>query len=369
MVSSEYKGRWPWLACRGDNERVKTLHIIVDPGQLEAPEAEAALGRAAAILRAGGLVALPTETVYGLGANALNRAAVARIFKAKQRPAWDPIIVHVSDEAMLEGLVEEVPEAARRLIKAFWPGPLTLLLPRKPAVPDAVTAGRPLVGVRMPSHPVALELIRRAGVPVAAPSANRFGHISPTTAAHVLHDLNGRIDAVLDAGPSPRGVESTVLDPSLSPMTIYRPGAVTAEQIREIAGPVEMYQGGETLNEEALLSPGVALRHYAPRARLVLVEAPADELGARLAEAARACQGGRLGVMLPAGVTVPPGIAAGRVYTWGRLDAPEELAQRLYAGLRALDAAGSGVILCPLPSADGLGAAIRDRLIKAGSRE
>ena len=295
-----------------------------------------------------------------------------RIFKAKQRPAWDPIIVHISDEAMLEGLVEEVPEAARKLMKAFWPGPLTLLLPRTPAVPDAVTAGRPLVGVRMPSHPVALELIRRAGVPVAAPSANRFGHISPTTAAHVLDDLDGRIDAVLDAGPTPRGVESTVLDPSSSPMMIYRPGAVTAEQIRELAGPVELYQSGEALREtpaEALPSPGVGLRHYAPKARLVLVEAPADELGARLAEAARGMPGERLGVMLPAGVAAPPGIAAERVYAWGRWDAPEELAQRLYAGLRALDAAGCTVILCPLPAAEGMGAAIRDRLKKAGTRD
>jgi L-threonylcarbamoyladenylate synthase len=227
----------------------------------------------------------------------------------------------------------------------------------------------------MPSHPVALELIRRAGVPVAAPSANRFGHISPTTAAHVLHDLDGRIDAVLDAGPAPRGVESTVLDPSLSPMVIYRPGAVTAEQIREIAGPVEIYQPGALLKAEALPSPGVALRHYAPRARLVLLDAPIldapflkatlREFGARLAEAARGWQGDRLGVMLPVGVAVPHGIAVECVYAWGRWDAPEELAQRLYAGLRALDAAGCTVILCPLPSPDGLGAAIRDRLRKA----
>ena len=350
---------------------MKTLHLTVDPSQLETPEAEAALGCAAAILRAGGLVALPTETVYGLGANALDRAAVERVFKAKQRPAWDPVIVHISSEAMLEGLVEEVPETARQLMKAFWPGPLTLLMPRTPAVPDAVTAGRPLVGVRMPSHPVALELIRRAGVPVAAPSANRFGHISPTTAAHVLHDLNGRIDAVLDAGPAPRGVESTVLDPLPSPMVIYRPGAVTAEQIREIAGPVEMYQSGEPLQEksaEALPSPGGGLRHYAPRARLVLVEAPADELGARLEQAANGCRGAQIGVMLPASVAAPSGIAAGRVYAWGRWDAPEELAQRLYAGLRVLDAAGCTVILCPLPAADGLGAAIRDRLKKAGTK-
>ncbi len=350
---------------------MKTLHLTVDPGHLETREAEAALGCAAAILRAGGLVALPTETVYGLGANALDRAAVERIFKAKQRPAWDPVIVHIASEAMLEGLVEEVGETARRLMKAFWPGPLTILLPRTPAVPDAVTAGRPLVGVRMPAHAVALELIRRAGVPLAAPSANRFGHISPTTAAHALDDLEGRIDAVLDAGPTPGGVESTVLDPSSSPMTIYRPGAVTEEQIRELAGPVELYQSSRAMQEtgaEALPSPGVGLRHYAPKAGLVLVEAPLKILGARLAEAARGSQGERLGVMLPAGVAAPPGIAAERAYAWGSWSAPEELAQKLYAGLRALDAAGCTVILCPLPDPEGLGAAIRDRLLKAGNK-
>ena len=191
---------------------------------------------------------------------------------------------------MLDGLVEEVPETARKLMEAFWPGPLTLLLPRTAAVPDAVTAGRPLVGVRMPAHPVALELIRRAGVPVAAPSANLFGHISPTTAAHVLEDLDGRIDAVLDAGPTEHGVESTVLDPCQSPMMIYRPGAVTVAQIREIAGRWRCIARArllETKPREALPSPGVGLRHYAPRARLVLVEGALDELGARLAEAAR----------------------------------------------------------------------------------
>ncbi len=362
---------WLFTKATSDNKVVKTLRLTVDPAQLQAPEADAAIGRAAAILRAGGLVALPTETVYGLGANALDGAAVGRIFKAKQRPAWDPIIVHISDEAMLEGLVDQVPEAARKLMKAFWPGPLTLLLPRKPAVPDAVTAGRPLVGVRMPSHPVALELIRRAGVPVAAPSANRFGHISPTTAAHVLQDLDGRIEIVLDAGPTPRGVESTVLDPTVNPMTIYRPGAVTAEQIREIAGPVEMFQGVEPPKEtpaEALPSPGVGLRHYAPRARLALVEAPPNELSARLEEAANRCPGAQIGVMLPAHVAAPPEIEPGRVYAWGRWDAPDELAQRLYAGLRALDTAGCSVILCPMPAAEGVGVAIRDRLERAGKR-
>jgi L-threonylcarbamoyladenylate synthase len=291
---------------------------------------------------------------------------VARIFEAKQRPAWDPVIVHIADFAMLDGLATEVPDAARKLMKAFWPGPLTLLLPRSGAVPDAVTAGRPLVGLRMPAHPVALELIRRAGVPVAAPSANTFGHISPTNADHVLDDLDGRIDAVLDAGPTRQGVESTVLDPCQSPMVIYRPGAVTAVQIRDSAGVVEVFRSAEPMLEtpqSALPSPGVGLRHYAPRARLVLVGAPLDHLRQRLSEAATRLRKERVGLMLPAEFTSP--IRKAVVFPWGRWAAPEELARNLYAGLRALDAQGCTVILCPVPPGDGVGAAIRDRLVKA----
>ena len=348
--------------------RVRTLHLIVDAGDLASAGAVEALEQAAQIVRRGGLVALPTETVYGLGANALDKAAVERIFAAKQRPAWDPVIVHVADQAMLEGIVEEVPETAKRLMETFWPGPLTLLLPRSAAVPDAVTAGRRLVGVRMPSHPVALELIRRAGVPIAAPSANRFAHISPTTAAHVLDDLDGRIDAVLDAGPTPRGVESTVLDPATKPMTIYRPGAITAEQIREVAGAVERFKEREVAFgalKAAMPSPGSGIRHYAPRAKLILIDAGEAEVGERIAEAMNKWRDEKAGVMLPDDVAAPPGIDRVRIFRWGRWNAPEELAQRLYAGLRALDAAGCTVILCPLPSAEGLGAAIRDRLEKA----
>jgi L-threonylcarbamoyladenylate synthase len=345
---------------------VKTLRLQVDQARLDTAEAQRTLERAAAILRAGGLVALPTETVYGLGANGLDRGAVERIFVAKQRPAWDPIIVHIADLAMLEGLVETVPEAARRLMEAFWPGPLTLLLPRTRAVPDAVTAGRPLVGVRMPGHPVALELIRRAGIPVAAPSANLFGHTSPTTAAHVLDDLDGRIDAVLDGGATDHGVESTVVDPGQSPMVIYRPGAVTTVQIRDTAGAVEEFRSGPVLVETpqaALPSPGVGLRHYAPRARLILVDAALGELPARLAEEASRWPEGQIGVMLPAEVHVQ--IAGAVVYPWGRWAAAEELAHGLYAGLRWLDSQGCAVILCPLPVEEGIGAALRDRLRKA----
>ena len=349
---------------------MNTLRLVVDSAFLEAAEARAALGRAAEILRGGGLVALPTETVYGLGANALDRTAVEGIFTAKRRPAWDPVIVHIADITMLEGLVEEVPETARRLMETFWPGPLTLLLPRTQAVPDAVTAGRPLVGVRMPAHPVALELIRLAGVPVAAPSANLFGHTSPTTAAHVLEDLDGRIDAVLDAGPTEHGVESTVLDASRSPIGIYRPGAVTAEQIRAVAGAVETLGDGGRLEEtptEPMPSPGVGLRHYAPRARLVLVDGPLGELGPRLGAAVTNWPRERVGLMLPA--EVPWAVSGTILYPWGRWTAPEELAKELYAGLRALDAQGCTVIVCPLPPAAGIGAAIRDRLIKAGGRD
>ena len=363
---------WRSTTASSDNKEVKTLRLTVDPARLETAEAIDALDRAAEILRRGGLVALPTETVYGLGANALDEAAVRGIFAAKQRPAWDPVIVHIADGSMLDGVVEQVPEAASKLMKAFWPGPLTLLLPRSRAVPDVVTAGRPLVGVRMPAHPVALELIRRAGVPVAAPSANVFGHISPTTAAHVLHDLDGRIDAVLDAGPTAHGVESTVLDPCQSPMLIYRPGAVTRKQILDAAGPVEIFKEIGELHAtppEALPSPGVGLRHYAPRARLVLVEGQLDEISLRLAEAAEGKSIETLGIMLPADIPLPGGLTAAKVFPWARWSAPRELARDLYAGLRELDARGCTTILCPLPPADGIGAAIRDRLIKAGKRD
>lgn len=346
---------------------MNTLRLIVDPAHLDTAEACKTLEQAARILRGGGLVAMPTETVYGLGANALDAAAMARIFAAKKRPSWDPVIVHIASEAMLDGLVRDVPQTARKLMKAYWPGPLTMLLPRTAAVSDAVTAGRALVGVRMPAHPVALELIRRAGVPVGAPSANLFGHTSPTTAEHVLEDLDGRIDAVVDAGPTKHGVESTVLDPNTSPMVIYRSGAVTLAQIRETAGAVEVFQERGPLEAKpraAMAAPGMGLRHYAPRARLMLIEGELAELGARLEEVAQSYAGERIGVMLPAEISAPASSAV--VFAWGRWAAPEEMARTLYAGLRALDKKGCTVILCPLPPAAGIGAAIRDRLLKAG---
>lgn len=318
--------------------------------------------QAAELLRSGGTVAFPTETVYGLGANALDAEAVAKIFAAKGRPAWDPLIVHVASGQMLDRVAVVTPQA-EELIESFWPGPLTLLLERTVQVPEAITAGRALVGARMPSHPLALALIRSAGVPIAAPSANRFGHTSPTTAAHVLDDLDGRIDAVLDGGPTEVGVESTVLDPEAR--IIYRPGAITPAMLEPILGAVQIFQPAATPADapESLPSPGVGIRHYAPRAKLVLV-ADEAELQRKVEQlhAAGDWDEKKIGIMLPAGWSVP---AASEIFSWGDWTDPNALAQRVFLGLRELDARDATLILCPLPPATGVGLAIRDRLEKA----
>ncbi len=253
---------------------------MVDADDLQHPLSQASIATAAEILQEGGTVAFPTETVYGLGANALDPEAVAKIFAAKQRPAWDPLIVHVSDREMLDRVAAAVPGNAARLMDAFWPGPLTLLLPRHPDVPAAVTSGRPLVGVRMPQHPVAHALIHAAGLPIAAPSANTFGRISPTLAQHVVEDLDGRIDAILDSGETTHGLESTVVDPNEDPCIVYRPGVITLEQIRAAGvDAIAYHEAGPTsaAEPESQPSPGIVLRHYAPRARLILVEGEGEE--------------------------------------------------------------------------------------------
>ncbi len=355
----------------------ETERLSLSVQDLENRAASAAiLERVAAIWRAGGTVAFPTETVYGLGAHAFDPGAVERIFAAKQRPAWDPLIVHVGDRMPLGRLVREVSDPARALMQAFWPGPLTLLLPRGPDVPDAVTAGRDLVGVRVPAHPVALALIAAAAMPIAAPSANLFGRPSPTTAAHVLEDLDGRIDAVVDGGAARHGLESTVVDASRSPVVLYRPGAVALEALRGVVGPVEIYrENGHTPSgdPQSLPSPGVGMRHYAPRARMVLVDTDADgdeeaAIGFRLFRAvAKVREGGegtRIGVMAPEEFRTDAQ-SADAVFGWGHWGDLDSLAQRLFAGLRWLDAQQATHIVCPLPPERGIGRALRDRLEKA----
>jgi len=331
------------------------------------PANEANIARAAAILRDGGTVAFPTETVYGLGANALNAEAVAKIFTAKQRPAWDPLIVHIANERMLYEIVEKITRSEKSLMERFWPGPLTLLLPRSERVHDIVTAGRSRVGVRMPAHAIAHALIQAAGVPIAAPSANSFGRISPTTAQHVVEDLDGRIDAVLDGGPTSLGLESTVLDASATPPTLYRHGMVSFEDIRSLI-PTLVAFNESTVSEaapEALPSPGVGLRHYAPRARLILIES--SDARRAIGPAIQQATAHPIGALLPDDFQIAVETDV-HIVRWGRWDHPEELAQRLFAGLRALDALGVAVIYCPLPVNEGIGAALRDRLQKASKQ-
>ncbi len=326
------------------------------------------LARAAELLRAGRLVAFPTETVYGLGANALSAVAVANIFAAKQRPSWDPVIVHIASLEDLPRVAVIGPDlrgCVEHLANTFWPGPLTMLLPKAPAVPDAVTACRPLVGVRIPAHPTALALLRAADVPIAAPSANRFGHTSPTTADHVLADLAGRIDAVLDDGPTPVGIESTVIDVTHTPIIQYRPGTITPADIESACGtPVEVHTANAPAGvhePESLPSPGVGIRHYAPRARLLLTEGNPEALIRAAAELTQ-------DITHPPGVLLPIAWRAPQhaiVQPWAVWHEPARLAATLFGGLRALDALGVDHIVCPAPPPGGLNDAIRDRLMKA----
>jgi L-threonylcarbamoyladenylate synthase len=338
----------------------KTLRLAVDANAIDSPASMASLLQGAELLRRGGTVAFPTETVYGLGANALDETAVQTIFEAKQRPSWDPLIVHVVSEEQLSMVAGEIPRNGRSLMEAYWPGPLTLLLPKGPRVPAIVTAGRPRVGVRMPRHPVASKLIELAQVPVAAPSANSFGRTSPTRAEFVLQDLDGRIDAVIDSGETALGLESTVVDVCEDPPILYRPGMVTFAQVQALCPSLIAYRELQDAGSTALPSPGVGLKHYSPRARLILLEGPTANL---LSVAEQLQVAGELvGIMLPSDVNIGHPYL---IYRWGDLADQEQLARRLFAGLRELDTAGATVIVCPLPEDGGLGVAIRDRLLKA----
>jgi L-threonylcarbamoyladenylate synthase len=349
----------------GDQRRHTEVLRAMDP----VADAQA-IRRGAELLRAGELVAFPTETVYGLGADATNAQAVAAIFAAKERPLNDPLIVHVSDAAELEGAARDVPAAARRLAARFWPGPLTLVLPRAERIPPVVAAGGATVGVRVPSHPIARALIQAAGVPVAAPSANRFMHTSPTTAAHVLADLEGRVACVLDGGPCTVGVESTVLDLTVSPPRVLRPGGVSLEALREVLPDVSLPprapsprgEPGETLR-----APGQMERHYAPRARLLVFDGQGPEaLSAMLAESRDAvARGERVGALVPDEEVAALEAAGAQVAALGPADDLAEAARRLYSGLRALDALGVDRIVCHTFGEAGLGLALRDRLRRA----
>lgn len=334
----------------------------------------AAIAEAAAVLARGGLVAFPTETVYGLGADARDPQAIARLFDAKGRPPTDPVILHVADVRQLPAIVSHVPRQVPALARAFWPGPLTLILPRHASVPAAVSAGLPTVGVRVPSHPVAQHLLRRAGLPVAAPSANRFSAPSPTTAAHVVDDLDGRIDLILDGGPTPIGVESTVLDLTVTPPVIRRPGGVSLRDIRRIL-PAAMSAAAFATPAAPQRAPGQLLRHYAPRAALTLYLGEANRVVSRMAADARTAtaRGSRVGILSPGedlaalAPRLAPAAAAGRIVTarYGSRKHPDEAARDLFGALRDLDTADVDLIFASAPTPDGIGDAIIDRLSRA----
>lgn len=326
------------------------------------------LQKAATILRTGGLVAFPTETVYGLGADALNQAAVEKIFRAKQRPGWDPLIVHIRDLAMAESLAQDPPATFRQLASQFWPGPLTMIVKKDARVPDAVTAGRPNIALRLPRHPVAAALLMESGLPIAAPSANQFGRPSPTRAEHVVADLGKRVDLILDAGPTQLGVESTVLDLTQSPPAILRPGGVTREQLEAFIGPVTLAPNvADELARRGLAGPGMTRQHYAPRGRVELFEGDRQTVTARLS--ARAAELRQRGYRVAALVSdemlpsvEPVTELASSFGAWGNW---EKLAKRLFAAFRVFDAQDALVILCVLPPAEGIGLAVRDRLQRA----
>jgi L-threonylcarbamoyladenylate synthase len=308
---------------------------------------------AAEVLRAGGLVALPTETVYGLGANAEDPAAVARIFQVKGRPPSHPLIVHLGGAEHLDDWVTEVPATARLLAERFWPGPLTLVLGRGRRVPFEATGGLETVAVRVPDHPVALALLKAFGGGVTAPSANRFGSVSPTTADHVRAELGEGADFVLDGGPCEVGVESTIVDATGDIPSILRPGGVTREDLEAVLGfPVAVP------STSRVRVPGQHPSHYAPRARVVLVEAEKV-----VAEAALATELGHR-----AGVLLPPALADAPVKAHAVVAIPASTAayaQGLYGFLRELDQRGCDLIVASLPAEEGLGLAIANRLRRA----
>lgn len=329
---------------------------------------QAVYEEAAALIRAGELVAFPTETVYGLGANALDGEAVKKIYIAKGRPSWNPLITHVSSRDMLNTLVRSYPKDFEILAAKFMPGPLTFLLPKTDIVPKEVSAGLNATTVRMPNHPVALKLIATAGVPIAAPSANRSGRTSPTTADHVLEDLDGRIAAVIDGGRCGVGVESTVIDIMQEPPLILRPGGVTKEEIEAVLGrAVNVFKkSAEGTDDKGLPSPGMMLRHYAPNAKLINTGDTAEQLFAELAM--QLSVGNKVGVLLPSDWPLPAaqkGNKAITVYDYGSWADWQTMAQRVFDGLRWLDKQGVNVIIGPLPPEQGLGLALRDRLIRA----
>lgn len=322
---------------------------------------EGSIRRAAALIQSGEVVGMPTETVYGLAANAFDSTAVAKIFAAKERPADNPLIVHISDLTMISDIAAELPQIAVTCAKKFWPGPLTMVLPKTPNVPLITSGGLDTVGVRMPSHPLALALITAAGTPLAAPSANLSGSPSPTSAEHVMKDMKGRIPAVLDGGICDAGVESTVICFEDNAIKILRPGRITAQMLAEVNPDVRIDKGVLHMvdNSEKVASPGMKYKHYAPKAKVTIIDGSREQYAAYLS---RNAHSGTFCIVFDkadlGGADVPY-IEIGNT--------SEEQAHGLFAALRAADERGAEEVLARCPKTDGVGLAVYNRLIRAAA--
>jgi L-threonylcarbamoyladenylate synthase len=343
---------------------MKTLLLKVDSDEPEPQK----IHRAAEIIKTGGLVAFPTETVYGLGADALNPAAVRRLFEAKKRPLDNPPIVHVADPMEISRLVAKVPKKAQLLVNRFWPGPLTLIFNRSEVVPKVTTAGLDTVAIRMPKHKVALELIKQSDCPIAAPSANLAGKPSTTTAQHVYDDLNGRIDAIINGGATNIGVESTVLDLSVDPPMLLRPGGTPIEALRKVLGEIRLHpfvESEQELSLNEIRSPGMAHKHYAPKAKVVLVEGQVPEVVAKIQDLEKSyrLKGDKVGIL--ATDETQAFYEANVVRSLGNRKNLSTVAQSLFRLLREVDAEGVDVIIAEGVSSEGLGLAVMNRLRKA----
>ena len=343
---------------------MKTLLVKVNP---EKPDLKKILS-AAEIIRKGGLVAFPTETVYGLGADALNPTAVLALFEAKKRPLDNPPIIHVADPAEVYRLVEEVPAKARILIDKFWPGPLTLIFKRSNIMPKVTVAGLDTVAIRMPKHKVALELIRLSRCPIAAPSANLAGKPSPTTAQHVYEDLNGRIDAIIDGGATNIGVESTVVDLSVDPPMLLRPGGTPFEELKKVLGDMKLHvfvQAEQELTLQEIRSPGMKHKHYAPKAEVILVEGNVSAVINKVKELSESYRhkGKKVGIL--ATDETQTAYKEEVVKSLGSRSNLKSVAKNLFRLLREIDAQNVDVIIAEGVSSDGLGLAVMNRLRKA----
>jgi L-threonylcarbamoyladenylate synthase len=321
------------------------------------------LGTCGKIIKQGGTVAFPTETVYGVGADALNSEAVRKIFIAKGRPADNPLIVHISTEAQLREIAQDIPEKAFILMNAFWPGPLTLILNKKAFVPEITTCGLDTIAVRMPNNPLALGLIEESGTPIAAPSANLSGKPSPTTAEHVIADLNGKIDAIIDGGPAIIGVESTVLDLTSEIPELLRPGGISVEEIRKHVGEVLVY---DSLKGDVVKSPGMKYTHYSPETSMVLVLGNNSSVLDKISELVSEYQlaGKRVGLLVTRETARE--VSSDHLFILGSRDDVSEIARNLFAGLRHLDKQNIDIIIADGGLKDeGMGAAVINRLKKA----